>query len=660
MLAKYAKNYLPILSNLYIKAPEGSEQANQRSSIYATIREYIAIAPQQLVTELFDFAFQLHKKQADSFVKEAILDILRAYLPYQNEGNIDKLYREMIKELASKDHTAQKKAYRMLEELCKSDGAGCTAFVRSKLAHPEDPVGLQRVFLRSLSKANPASQATRLKCLHSIVARLVTDQDEEAEATEEAKAKRVQFVKTIVPEAVMCFNAVNSKARLAAVDMVKCVGEALLQWAGEEEEAKDAAAADFVATLSAGLAGDPTLVHCSLLALATVVFEFRDVVPEPVTEMLLENVSRLATCSSREVVASCLSFVKVFIQVYPVVKIGREDVLKRVMSCVLDMTEDCKKHFRQKTREILDKLTRKFGYEVIAGLVPANDEITLKRLKNLHKEQTKKAKERENRKNAREEEEEEDDIAKPGKAKTMEEIMAEEEMNDEDDVMGQSGEEEKGRKRKKKKQTFISEDQQIVDFLDPSAANKVSSVRPDAGPGIGGQEKKAKEKNGGFELAPDGRLLIKDSDDEEEEDGRDDLEDEDNEGDKSLQDLMSSSRKRKHGTSVASSRKSNQRPMKYQAGGSGIHRPLQQKDASTASNYGSEYRSAKAPGDVKRKGKPDPYAYVPLQKGALNKRKKQKFEGQFKNLVQGAKKGAQSGGRKRSRSMNANMRRLSI
>lgn len=38
------------------------------------------------------------------------------------------------------------------------------------------------------------------------------------------------------------------------------------------------------------------------------------------------------------------------------------------------------------------------------------------------------------------------------------------------------------------------------------------------------------------------------------------------------------------------------------------------------STPGSDYRSKKASGDVKKKGKVDPYAYLPLKRTALNKR----------------------------------------
>lgn len=54
------------------------------------------------------------------------------------------------------------------------------------------------------------------------------------------------------------------------------------------------------------------------------------------------------------------------------------------------------------------------------------------------------------------------------------------------------------------------------------------------------------------------------------------------------------------------------------AGGSGIHRPL--KARKKEKEPGEEYRSKKAFGDVKRKGKPDPYAYIPLTRASLNRR----------------------------------------
>jgi ribosomal RNA-processing protein 12 len=44
------------------------------------------------------------------------------------------------------------------------------------------------------------------------------------------------------------------------------------------------------------------------------------------------------------------------------------------------------------------------------------------------------------------------------------------------------------------------------------------------------------------------------------------------------------------------------------------------KGAGTGARLGSEFQSKHAPGDVKRMGRPDPFAYVPLDPKTMNKR----------------------------------------
>ncbi|XP_033313298.1 RRP12-like protein [Bombus bifarius] len=85
--------------------------------------------------------------------------------------------------------------------------------------------------------------------------------------------------------------------------------------------------------------------------------------------------------------------------------------------------------------------------------------------------------------------------------------------------------------------------------------------------------------------------------------------------------------------------------MDKKTGGSGIHRPL--KRSRTECIPGAEYKASKAGGDVKRKGKPDPYAYVPLSRAALNKRKKKKNASIFQNIIKGAKRDAKIGMKQR-------------
>lgn len=83
----------------------------------------------------------------------------------------------------------------------------------------------------------------------------------------------------------------------------------------------------------------------------------------------------------------------------------------------------------------------------------------------------------------------------------------------------------------------------------------------------------------------------------------------------------------------------------YQAGGSGIHRPLassvksgysryssSSKKSAASRNTGSEYKASKAGGDLKKKGKHEPYAYVALSRNSLNRRKRGKSGNQFKSI----------------------------
>lgn len=52
---------------------------------------------------------------------------------------------------------------------------------------------------------------------------------------------------------------------------------------------------------------------------------------------------------------------------------------------------------------------------------------------------------------------------------------------------------------------------------------------------------------------------------------------------------------------------------------------------------------------MKRKGRPDPFAYLPLNPTALNRRKRARHQGEMNNLLKSAKKGSDSGARAHKR-----------
>ncbi|KAF2975360.1 hypothetical protein EK904_000217 [Melospiza melodia maxima] len=62
---------------------------------------------------------------------------------------------------------------------------------------------------------------------------------------------------------------------------------------------------------------------------------------------------------------------------------------------------------------------------------------------------------------------------------------------------------------------------------------------------------------------------------------------------------------------------------------------------------------SKGKGDVKKKGQLDPYAYIPLNRAKLNRRKRAKMQGQFKGLMKGAQRGAKAGRRNRLKAQHS-------
>lgn len=54
------------------------------------------------------------------------------------------------------------------------------------------------------------------------------------------------------------------------------------------------------------------------------------------------------------------------------------------------MTEDCKRHFRTKTRDLLARLVRWYGADSVIALVPETEKVMRARLRNMRKIQARK------------------------------------------------------------------------------------------------------------------------------------------------------------------------------------------------------------------------------------------------------------------------------
>ncbi|XP_032528017.2 RRP12-like protein [Danaus plexippus] len=649
-MARFAKNYVPILLNIYMSPVKGSMAQGQRLAALETIQVYLTISDQVLREELFVNALhQLEASKGDHFQRESILDVIRLLVLYQTSEKIENLFDNWVyplcetvleapkkykkarkeegeektqqlkyKDMAKLIEMEHKKAYRILEEIFKSDKDSCKEFVTNNNKK------IMKLLMRSLNKAADSSKGARLRCIDHLIS-------VSPKLTSEHK-----LIKSALAEAIICTKDINSKCRQCAFTVITSIGNVLKE--------QDGGIQSFIDLLLSGVSS-PRVTSCSLRALAAALFNFYGDMELTAVQGLLETVSKLMMESNREVVAAGMSFLKVYTKVLPTeVLAGSLPLIFKTLSSISD---DCKRYCRLEIGYFLSRMIRKFDAGFVEKLIPQQDEIMMKRLRNLRK--------MENRKNRamdgeRDQEDSSSEFDVKGTSKTLDDIL-----KDSDSELELFDEEERPRnkvksKTKSRNQAWIQDDpDNIVDLADVSSARKITATDPkkkrDAA------EIKQKKKDGGFKTAPDGRLIISDDmfdedgdEDEQRPSGDVDSDTDDTDDESKATNLIKPGVKRRYDDilSVKSGRSGHSRAStaraSYVAGGRGIHRPLSSA-ASVSSNVGSEYRSKKAKGDIKKKGKPDPYAYLPMSRKNLNKRKKTVTSNQFKGVVKSKSKG---------------------
>nr|CAG4645337.1 EOG090X00E0 [Lynceus sp. MCZ IZ 141354] len=574
-IGKFAKNFLPILFNVFTTEDSSEENESHRRSAFDTIKLYLNIADHSLKETLFEKAcdkweLAFGQVKTNRFQFDAMFDLVRALTPHQNVAHIEKLLT-MTLPMISNDATA-KKCYRLLEEILSSNSESCKNFV---VVHKEEIVTM---FVKHTPKA--PCRASRLRCFKLMLPGFDTEMENLA-----------------LKEAVMGAKEVNSKARKASSELLVTIFKSAMEKSDSPRQAYESSLQHLITGLSQ--TANSTEIGAYISSLTQVLITFAVHTSEEMVKLILSRICSFLQ-HSREVVLSCLHFIKIFI--VTVHKMRLPLYLPIIMESLSRMKEDTKKAYRILTRDIYAKLMRKVGTEFIIKLVSKEDTVLLKRLNNIRKIEARKAKENTEKKTKE----------KKAKIKDINDVLA--------DSESESEEEEKDDKGDTEMKTFI-DDSEIVDLLDPKSAQQLTS-----------QPKKTvtKVKESVFATSADGRLIINDDDedDEEVESCVDEFENLNvNKGSKRTMDDDSDTEKKST----------------YQPGGSGIHRDTKGNAKRNRKEAGDEYRAKKAKGDVKKQGKFDPYAYIPLSRQALNKRQNAKMKGQYKGLVKAATKGANLG-----------------
>lgn len=445
-LGRFAKNYLPILFNLYTTKPTGTDEEGHRLAAYDTIRTYLPITSGDLANELFDRSLErLDEPDRDKYFKESVYDLLRALIGHTNADKLKTFYDRCVPLLKDSDkQKEQKKAYKFLEEICGSDKQVCEQFLRNHR------IAIQKTLMSSATNVVNTSRAARLKCLMHLVQK-------------HPQLEKTKFLQAIVPEAVLSVKDINERCRNSAYQLLSTIAEKFLNNPNDFE--------DYTSMLKVGIAGESKYCSATFLALASITYRYNGSLGVEVVNEILSHACTILSSPTREVVESALSYVKVYLSTMPSSIIA--PTLPLIVDSLSQMNEDCKRHFRQKVRDIFTKLIRKYGIGVISGMVPASDAILQKRLKNINKVEDAKRRNRELKKTKQLENDNDEEFNAKRRPKTIEDILLD---SDEEFDVTENEEPKKNKKRTSRKEAWIQENEgNIVDLIDPAAARNITS-----------------------------------------------------------------------------------------------------------------------------------------------------------------------------------------
>ena len=587
---KYSKNYLPILFNLYI---ETESKHHNRAIIIGCLSSFIKISSSDIIESYFNkIGTMLNSDDTDATTKPALLDLGATMLPYINSSQLALTLKQTGHYLTADSHSLQKKGYLALERMLNLSDANQVKFLKSNIK------SIKWLIVNSASKMNPTSKKHRLKCVFSVL-HLVECSDS-------------KFITSILPEVILSMKEINGDVRNVSYNILLLIGKCAL----EKGQDKHAMLEEFVTKISAGLAGSEHMQSCTVLCLGKLVHEFRFSLTDEFVGKLLEAVYTFSESNSKQIVKYCLYFVNVIVSVMSIGFVMEH--IKTLVTRMFKWNKNVNSHFLLKVKVIIEKMLRKVGFEHLSEAFPNSHKNLLRSVrKSADKRKRQRDSKRERRAEESIEESESNTVTSRGLVPAgFDELMLSDEERDEDKGSRKTKSDKSKGKQNNKTKMWIQEEEtgDPIDFLDPQSSDRILTSNPKK------KDKKQKESvlDGTFRFNEEGKLIVTD-----EKGGHVELE--------SASETESVQTEKQSTTTAGVRSLSSKRSTKK----SKFHKPLAD---------GREYKSKKAGGDMKRKNKPDPYAYLPLNKGQLRiKRKQKKLQGTLKAILTKASKGSAHG-----------------
>jgi len=486
-LAGYASNMLAVLFNVY-----GQTLPQYRGLILRCINAYLSIVPQQELMETFErvaamlessLAEAAPQTQADKQrqntnskgekmppTSHTLMDLIIAisiYLPRQSFVALFNMASIVINR--NDDPQLQKKAYKLIPRLAETESG--------RAALEERNTDLQQLLIAAGEKATAPAKRDRLDAIAQIIPTVPSSD--------------LHFIPSVLSEVVISCKEVNEKARTAAFDLLVLMGEKMSEGGtvvnskvpsmAEDAPSVQASLEEYFTMVSAGLAGaTPNMISATITALARLLYEFRQRLAEPAIVDLVQTIDLFLTSANREIVRSCLGFVKVCVLSLPTPLM--EPRLHTLIPNLCVWSHEHKAQFKAKVKHIFERMIKRFGVELVEKHTPVDDK---KLVANIRKTRDRAKRKKEAADN------EEDDEAAPVQEKRKGKFESEYDQAiygsesegsgsdiSDDEVLGRSAAKGKRRVAQQGEQYIVEDEDEPLDLLDRRALAHVSSTRP--------------------------------------------------------------------------------------------------------------------------------------------------------------------------------------
>ena len=338
-LSKFSKNFIPILFNIYTNEMNINQMKNQGFAVYEVIQIFLSISDSSLIQIFYTKLLEKLKNESNNaFTRQSLMDLIRAFVPYVTKENIKYIYDEIAMPFVqSNEHTTeQKKAFRIIEEICKSDSNVCQEFFK------ESSQEIMNMLFESIDRCLSSSKAYILKSLKELIAKYLDN-----ESFDWANIFPQITVKTL-----NCLSINSRKMKNSALDLLVCITNGYKTIDGKPDRMFETLVGFLVEKQHSSSAVINTLNHLYL--------HYRSQIPKHIECNIIENIVLSIGSDNRQTIQASIEFLKYFFRNASADQLST--YLELIINNLSSIDRKHKNHFRMKVKQMFIRLVRKYGY----------------------------------------------------------------------------------------------------------------------------------------------------------------------------------------------------------------------------------------------------------------------------------------------------------